>query len=82
MPALDELAPADDFHLGGFDAHVEDDMAGLRFTEADYAWVTQRIKEVRGTNTPRKDRIGSRGRLRALSSDGAWVTHLKVLGAS
>src|SRR5262247_1743479 len=46
MPALDELAPQMVFVSAGFDAHVEDDMANLRFTEADYAWVTERIKEV------------------------------------
>ncbi|HVQ62698.1 MAG TPA: histone deacetylase family protein, partial [Burkholderiales bacterium] len=46
MPALDELEPQMIFVSAGFDAHVEDDMAMLRFTEADYAWVTQRIKEV------------------------------------
>src|SRR5438128_12387214 len=46
MPALEELRPQMIFVSAGFDAHVEDDMAGLRFTEADYAWVTQRIKEV------------------------------------
>jgi acetoin utilization deacetylase AcuC-like enzyme len=28
----------------GFDAHYEDDMAMLRFTDADYGWVTEQIK--------------------------------------
>jgi acetoin utilization deacetylase AcuC-like enzyme len=27
----------------GFDAHIEDDMAMLRFTDADYGWVTQQL---------------------------------------
>ena len=30
----------------GFDAHEEDDMGGLRFRDADYAWVTEQIKAV------------------------------------
>src|SRR5262247_2654818 len=46
MPALEEQEPQMVFVSAGFDAHVEDDMASLRFTEADYAWVTERIKEV------------------------------------
>src|SRR5499427_9188517 len=46
LPALEDFEPQMVFVSAGFDAHVEDDMAMLRFTEADYAWVTQRIKEV------------------------------------
>jgi acetoin utilization deacetylase AcuC-like enzyme len=30
----------------GFDAHIEDDMAMLRFTDADYGWVTQQVKAI------------------------------------
>ena len=30
----------------GFDAHVEDDMAMLRFVDSDYAWVTRQVKAV------------------------------------
>jgi len=30
----------------GFDAHREDDMGQLGLVEADYAWLTQRIREV------------------------------------
>jgi len=30
----------------GFDAHIEDDMADLNLSEADYAWVTRRLCEV------------------------------------
>jgi len=80
MPALEELEPQMIFISAGFDAHVEDDMAGLRFTEADYAWVTTRIKEV-------ADKY-ARGRIvsvleggYALSALGrSVVAHLKVLG--
>jgi acetoin utilization deacetylase AcuC-like enzyme len=34
------------FFSAGFDAHRDDDMAMLNFVEADYAWVTERIKGV------------------------------------
>jgi acetoin utilization deacetylase AcuC-like enzyme len=31
------------FISAGFDAHREDPLAGLKFTEADYAWVTREL---------------------------------------
>jgi acetoin utilization deacetylase AcuC-like enzyme len=46
LPALDEFAPELILFSAGFDAHAEDDMAMLRFTDADYAWVTSQIKAV------------------------------------
>jgi acetoin utilization deacetylase AcuC-like enzyme len=80
MPALEDLKPQMIFISAGFDAHVEDDMAMLRFTEADYAWVTQRVKEV-------ADRYAG-GRIVSILEGGyalsalgrSVVTHLKVLG--
>jgi acetoin utilization deacetylase AcuC-like enzyme len=82
MPALDDFAPQMIFISAGFDAHVEDEMAMLRFTESDYAWVTQRIKEV--ADKYAEGRIVSilEGGY-ALSALGrSVVTHLKVLGAA
>jgi acetoin utilization deacetylase AcuC-like enzyme len=46
IPALDEFAPELVIFSAGFDAHVEDDMAMLRLTDADYAWVTAEVKAV------------------------------------
>ena len=46
LPALEQFRPQMLFISAGFDAHVEDDMAMLRFTEADYAWVTRALREV------------------------------------
>jgi acetoin utilization deacetylase AcuC-like enzyme len=46
LPALDEFAPELILFSAGFDAHAEDDMAMLRFTDADYAWVTSQMKAV------------------------------------
>ena len=34
------------FISAGFDAHREDPLANLKLTDADFAWVTQRIVEV------------------------------------
>ena len=45
MPELERFQPQMIFISAGFDAHAEDDMAMLRFTEADYAWVTTKLKD-------------------------------------
>src|SRR5687767_13287644 len=46
MPALDDFAPQLIIFSAGFDAHAEDDMAMLRFGDADYGWVTEQLKAV------------------------------------
>jgi acetoin utilization deacetylase AcuC-like enzyme len=46
LPALEEFRPQMVFFSAGFDAHVEDDMAMLRFTDGDYGWVTAQIADV------------------------------------
>lgn len=46
IPALEEFAPELILFSAGFDAHSEDDMAMLRFSDADYAWVTGQVKGV------------------------------------
>jgi acetoin utilization deacetylase AcuC-like enzyme len=46
LPALDEFRPELVLISAGFDAHAEDDMAMLRFTDADYAWVTAQVKDI------------------------------------
>jgi acetoin utilization deacetylase AcuC-like enzyme len=40
LPALERFEPQLILFSAGFDAHVEDDMAMLRFSDADYGWVT------------------------------------------
>ena len=46
IPALNHFSPQLIIFSAGFDAHAEDDMAMLRFTDADYAWVTAELKAV------------------------------------
>jgi acetoin utilization deacetylase AcuC-like enzyme len=46
IPALDRFKPELIVFSAGFDAHAEDDMAMLRFTDGDYGWVTGQIKEI------------------------------------
>lgn len=44
LPAVDAFQPELIMVSAGFDAHAEDAMAGLVLREADYAWITGRIK--------------------------------------
>jgi acetoin utilization deacetylase AcuC-like enzyme len=46
IPALEDFSPELILFSAGFDAHAEDDMAMLRLVDADYAWVTAKVKEV------------------------------------
>jgi acetoin utilization deacetylase AcuC-like enzyme len=46
VPRLREFKPEAIFISAGFDAHYEDDMGSLGLLEADYAWVTQQLKEL------------------------------------
>jgi acetoin utilization deacetylase AcuC-like enzyme len=46
IPALNDFAPQLIVFSAGFDAHMEDDMAMLRLSDADYGWVTARMREV------------------------------------
>ncbi len=46
LPALERFQPQLIVISAGFDAHRDDDMSQLMWTEADYAWVTEQIVEV------------------------------------
>jgi len=46
IPRLEEFKPEMVFISAGFDAHREDDMGQLGMVEADYAWITHRIKDI------------------------------------
>jgi len=48
MPRLEAFRPQMIFVSAGFDAHREDDLAQLGLVEADYEWITYRIKDVAG----------------------------------
>lgn len=57
MPALEAHRPEIIYISAGFDAHRDDPLAGLRLTEADFAWVTREIANV--ANRHGKGRIVS-----------------------
>lgn len=46
IPRLEAFKPEMIFISAGFDAHREDDMAQMNMNEQDYAWITERIKNV------------------------------------
>jgi acetoin utilization deacetylase AcuC-like enzyme len=46
LPALERFAPQLVFVSAGFDSHRADDMAGLRWVEDDYAWITREVAAV------------------------------------
>ncbi len=79
MPRLEAFRPQMIFISAGFDAHREDDMGQLGLVEADYEWITRRIKAV-------ADRHGS-GRIVSCLEGGyaldalarSVAVHLRVL---
>ncbi len=46
LPALEAFAPELVLISAGFDAHVQDPLAGLMLEEADFAWVTGALAEI------------------------------------
>ncbi len=46
IPALSDFRPQLVLFSAGFDAHAEDDMAMLRLSDYDYAWVTEQVKDL------------------------------------
>ena len=79
LPALNRFEPQLILFSAGFDAHIEDDMAMLRFTDADYGWVTEQLQ-------PIAERHGE-GRMVSLLEGGyalsalgrSAVQHIRVL---
>ena len=46
LPRLEEFCPQMLFISAGFDAHREDELGQLGLVEADYAWITRRMKDL------------------------------------
>ena len=79
LPALDEFKPQLIVISAGFDAHVLDDMSGLKLTEADYGWITEELAAIARTH--------AQGRLLSMLEGGyalsalgrSAVAHVKCL---
>ena len=80
LPALDAFRPEMLFVSAGFDAHRDDDMAMLKLVEADYAWVTQRIKEAAGRTAGGRIVSVLEGGYELHALGRSVATHLKILG--
>jgi acetoin utilization deacetylase AcuC-like enzyme len=79
LPRLDEFRPQMLFVSAGFDAHREDDLGQLGLVEADYEWITRRIKDVADRQAGGRIVSCLEGGY-ALSALGrSVVTHLRVL---
>ena len=46
LPRLEEFRPEMIFISAGFDAHREDDLGQLGMVEADYAWITEKLRDL------------------------------------
>lgn len=46
LPAIDRFQPEIIMISAGFDAHRDDPLAGLNFTEDDYAWITRELMKL------------------------------------
>jgi len=46
IPALNKFKPQMIFISAGFDAHVEDPLAGIALTDHDFVWITQQLMSV------------------------------------
>jgi acetoin utilization deacetylase AcuC-like enzyme len=79
LPALHQQRPEMIFISAGFDAHREDEMGQMGLVEADYAWITQQIKDV--AKLYAQDRIVSclEGGYHLSSLGRSVVAHIKVL---
>jgi acetoin utilization deacetylase AcuC-like enzyme len=79
IPALDDFEPELVIFSAGFDAHAEDDMAMLRFSDADYGWVTQAVKAIADKHA--KGRIVSmlEGGYSLSALGRSAVQHIRVL---
>lgn len=80
LPALDAFRPKMIFISAGFDAHAEDDMGGLRFVESDYAWVTQRMREVAERHAAGRMVSILEGGYNLSALGRSVVAHIKALG--
>ncbi len=82
LPRLDDFKPQMVFISAGFDAHREDDLAQMGLVEADYEWLTLRIKEVADRHAQGRIVSCLEGGY-ALSALGrSVVAHLRVLSGA
>ena len=80
LPALERFQPQMLFISAGFDAHREDDMGGFGLREADYAWVTEQIKELAARHASGRIVSVLEGGYALHALGRSATAHIKVLG--
>ena len=79
MPRLEAFRPQMLFISAGFDAHREDDMGQLGLVEADYEWITRRIKDIADRHCGGRIVSCLEGGYALSALARSVVTHLRVL---
>ncbi|HLP99274.1 MAG TPA: histone deacetylase family protein [Sideroxyarcus sp.] len=79
LPALEEFKPELLLISAGFDAHREDDMSMMRLVDADYSWVTERLKEVAYKHSQRRIVSTLEGGYELHVLGRCAMAHIKVL---
>lgn len=81
LPALRAFRPQLILLSAGFDAHREDPLGGLALTEADYAWLTQRLVEVSLESAQGRVVSFLEGGYDLSALGRSVVAHVRVLGS-
>lgn len=79
MPRLEAFKPQMVFISAGFDAHREDDLGQLGLVEADYEWITRRVKDVADRHAQGRIVSCLEGGYALSALSRSVATHLRVL---
>ena len=79
LPALERFQPEFLLISAGFDAHRDDDMAALKLTEADYAWVTEQLQRIAGKYSLGRIVSALEGGYELHALGRSALAHIKVL---
>lgn len=80
LPALERFRPQLIVISAGFDAHRDDDMSQLMWTESDYAWITQQIVDVADRHAHGRIVSTLEGGYDLQSLARSVLAHVRVLG--
>ena len=82
LPALEAHQPELVIISAGFDAHREDPLASLAFTESDYAWITRQLIDVAERHAQGRIVSSLEGGYSLSALGRSVVEHVRVLVAS
>lgn len=79
LPRLDAFSPQLVIISAGFDAHMNDPLAGMRLTTEDFGWVTARLCDVADTHCKGKVVSSLEGGYDLAALGASAAAHVKVL---